>query len=324
MQKTIRLKDWVEQWLGEILPTVVKPTTIQMYEDTMKRHILPGLGDECLADISSEKVKDWLQKLSKTVVPGTQNGQMTEGSIRNTLSVLSGCLRDAQKQGLIACNPCKDIGWVLEPKNLTKSQEWLNEEEIRELMPQLASYQDQDGYPLGLGFQLVLYTGITLSEASALRWQDVDLEKEVLYIRSFLAFQHGVEESGDPRYEVEELVGRKNREVPVPTFLIRQLKELKQEYEPAEESFVLSRSEKEPMSLDRMRKALSRRAASCGMEKVTPRMLRDTYAMRAVKAGASSDMIAELMGFASSKQVIRRYMPMRMENKRELINKMYQ
>lgn len=40
-------------------------------------------------------------------------------------------------------------------------------------------------------------------------------------------------------------------------------------------------------------------------------------------AGATSDTIAELMGFASSQQVIRRYMPKTVTDKRELMKKMF-
>lgn len=42
-----------------------------------------------------------------------------------------------------------------------------------------------------------------------------------------------------------------------------------------------------------------------------------------MRAGASSDMIAELMGFASSQQVIRRYMPKNVTDKSELVKKMF-
>ena len=41
-----------------------------------------------------------------------------------------------------------------------------------------------------------------------------------------------------------------------------------------------------------------------------------------MRAGASSDMIAELMGFSSSRQVIRRYMPHMSSDKQELVERM--
>lgn len=53
-------------------------------------------------------------------------------------------------------------------------------------------------------------------------------------------------------------------------------------------------------------------------------MLRDSYAMRAVRAGATSDELAELMGFASPQQVIRRYMPRKAGDKRRLVDRMFE
>lgn len=45
--------------------------------------------------------------------------------------------------------------------------------------------------------------------------------------------------------------------------------------------------------------------------------------MKAVRAGATSDVLAELMGFASPQQVVRRYMPRVSEDKRLLIDRMF-
>ena len=104
---------------------------------------------------------------------------------------------------------------------------------------------------------------------------------------------------------------------------MRTLEKLQKSYQGNPEDFVLGNQADEPVRVDRMRAALQRRSHMCGMDTVTPRMLRDTYAMRAVQAGATSDLIAQLMGFASSQQVIRRYMPANKMNERELLDRMF-
>ena len=123
---------------------------------------------------------------------------------------------------------------------------------------------------------------------------------------------------------MEQLTGRKKRTIPVPELLLKELEETRRQYQGQPEEFVLRKSEKEPVRMDRMRAALMRRANACGLGNVTPRMLRDTYAIHAVKAGASSDAIAELMGFASPQQVIRRYMPRTVSDKKTLVKKMFE
>lgn len=293
------LEDWTRVWIQEVLPGVIKETTIVMYRDTMERHVLPALGQKDLQELDSQAVELWLSRLKNTQIPGTIQGKMTEGMVRNTLSILSGCLRDAQKYGLIGRNPCRKPSWAVPEKNLWEDREWLDEEQIEKLEPLVMQYRDENGYPKGICFQLVLYAGLSMSEALALRWKDVDLDRSVLHVRYFLADRK-------EQRELEKAAGRREREIPIPDFLAGRLLKIRSIYGTDEEYFVTNPSEQEPAHMDTMRAILLRRSQRAGAGRVTPRMLRDTYGIRAVQAGATSDMIAELMGFASAQQVVRR------------------
>lgn len=314
--KVRTLEDWTRVWIQDVLPGVIKETTIAMYRDTMERHILPALGQKDLQELDSKVVELWLFRLQNTQIPGTIQGKMTEGTVRNTLSVLSGCLRDAQKYGLIGQNPCLKPSWAVHGKNLWENREWLDEEQIEKLEPIVMQYRDENGYPKGICFQLVLYAGMSMSEALALRWKDVDLEQSMIHVQYFLAVRK------DQR-ELEKVAGRKERNIPIPDFLAQRLLKIYKIYGTNEEYFVTNPSEQEPVHMDTMRAILLRRSQRAGVGRVTPRMLRDTYAIRAVQAGATSDMIAELMGFASAQQVVRRYMPRIPCDKKNLVNQMY-
>lgn len=78
-----------------------------------ERHILPYIGDVKLVDLTSGKIEQWIESLRNQDIPFTMDGKMKEGTIRNTLSVLSGCLRDAQKRGMIQDNPCVKVADVI-------------------------------------------------------------------------------------------------------------------------------------------------------------------------------------------------------------------
>lgn len=301
------LEEWVYIWLREVLGGVVKKTTVRMYAEAMEHHILPSMGRMQLEEITEAAVSDWLERLRDTKMTGTKRGCMTEGTLRNTLSVLSGCMRDAQKYGLIEKNPCLQAAWALKETNVGEENAWLTKEQVQALDPSLIAYKDEDGRPLGIGLRLVLYTGMTLSEAAALQWKDIHTKEKQIDIHRFVAARRQ-EFGNERRYELESLTGRKKRSVPIPDFFCKDLVQLEQEFGQDPELFVVGGG-KEPARIDRLRAALQRRASKCGLEEVTPRMLRDTYAMRAVQAGATSDLITRWMGFASSQQVIRRYMP---------------
>lgn len=324
-EKICILDEWVQAWITEVLPGVVKESTLLMYKKTMERHILPVLGKIRLEELSSEVIQGWVEKLRQEIVYGTINGYMTEGTVRNTLSVLSGCMRDAQKYGLISENPCLKPAWSISCRNLNEHRDiWLGEEQMRCLEPLMMQYRSAEGYPLGIGFQLVLYTGLFMSEAAALRWKDIDFTIKVLSVHYFVAAEKRPEEDGGGNvYYLEKVNGRREREVPVPDDFCQKLASIKERFQKGEEDFVLENSGSGPVGLDRMRAALLRSGRKAGLGRVTPQMLRDTFAMRAVHAGATSDMIAELMGFASPQQVVRRYMPQNTVDKRELVNRMY-
>lgn len=212
------LAEWVYIWTRNVLPNVIKETTVCMYTETMERHILPYLGKERLEDVTEDAVMRWVKSLQNTPMQGTQNTYMTEGTLRNTFSVLSGCMRDAQKIGLIARNPCTELSWTLRAKNIWEEKQWLDDDQLNILKPVLFEYKDENGYPLGVGFQMLLCTGITLSEAAALRWREIDFEKGEFRLQYFIAVKREYGSGGTRRYEPEPLTGRKRRTVPVPFF----------------------------------------------------------------------------------------------------------
>lgn len=318
------LKEWVYVWIREVLPNVVKDNTRVMYGETMERHILPVLGEQKLTELSETVIRQWIIRLQNAQIPGTIKGQMTEGTVRNTLSVLSGCLRDAQKYGLIVENPCMSSSWKVPGRNLWENHEWLDEEQITRLETLVMQYQDERGYPAGIAFQLVLYTGMTLSEASALQWKDVDLEQGTIHVRNLVITRRTQTQNTPAEVLMEAAEGRRKREIPIPDFLIRRLRNIRESYPCEDDDFVISSSKQNPVTMEKMRSVLYRCSQNAGVGRITPRILRDTYAIRAVQAGATSDMIAELMGFASAQQVVRRYMPKAVADQREFVNRMYE
>lgn len=105
------LEDWVQIWLHSILLNAVKESTRNMYADIMEHHIFPPLGDKKLEELDSQMIQRWIESLREQNIPGCGGKNMAEGTVRNTLSVLSGCMRDAQRYGLIRTNPCLESAW---------------------------------------------------------------------------------------------------------------------------------------------------------------------------------------------------------------------
>lgn len=327
----VTLDDWIYVWIREVTTQSVKLSTTRMYADTLSHHVQPYLGAIRMEQMNTEVIQQWMTRMREQYILHPKGNPMTEGTLRNILSVLSGCLRDACKYRLIEDNPCTAVSWIPKQKNLWDDKSRLDEEALTVLEPFMETYQSGEGYPLGIGYQIVLYAGLTLSEVVALRWKDVDFAHHQICVRYF-----AVENRKEPEFEIsasgrtdrhsaqnlEEASGRRKRKIPIPVFLNRRLQELRSRYDAEPEEFVLQDDDGQPVQIDRMRAALIRAGKANGLKHLTPRSLRDTYAMRAVRAGATSDVIAELMGFSSTRQVIRRYMPHMTSDKEELVERM--
>lgn len=315
------LYEWIYIWIYEVLPGMMKESTITAYKSILEKHVLPGLGEKKLADITSGDIREWLKRLRSEKVPGAVHDNLMESTVYNTLSVLNSCMRDAQKYRLIGKNPCLKYTREISSRNLYENPVCLDEDQLIRLEQVLFQYRSKEKYPLGIGFQLMLYAGLHLSEALALRWRDVNPARKSLYVQSFVSQIRGSKEPG--RYQLEQNTGYRKREVPIPEFFLQRLMDIRAQFTAGEDAFVVNPYVKEPMSPECMRAALARKGVQAGCGRVTPQMLRDTYAMRAVKAGAASDVIAELMGFSSPQQVVKRYMPGRADSKWELVSWMY-
>ncbi len=317
------LDDWVYLWIREILPNAVKERTRLMYGETMERHILPHIGTLKLSDLTAERINRWINTLKMQKMPCTMEGKMKEGTVRNTLSILSGCLRDAQKRGLIKENPCIEVAEVMTSRNVYEEKEWLTSEEIVGLQPEFSAYRAENDYPIGIAYELILYTGISLSEVLTLQWKDVCEDARTLQIRSVLVLRNTTRaDSGF--FEVEELRGHRKRNVPVPEKLMEKLRKIRIQYQRTGEEYVVSEMGDSLLRQDRFRTYLMRCSKRKLKRNVTPRMLRDTYAIYALKAGADSDTVAGLLGFSSSKQIIRRYMPEKVMNQQQIVESVYE
>ena len=154
----------------------------------------------------------------------------------------------------------------------------------------------------------------------ALKWKDLSESDRRIQIHSIVLLQ----EEGT---EVGELKGRKKREIPVAADLMERLQKIRMQYFRTDEDYVILETGDGPLRQDRFRAYLSRCSKRILHRTVTPRMLRDTYAIYAIyalKGGMDSDTVAELLGCSSSRQVINRYMPRKSCDRRKIVEQIYE
>jgi integrase len=142
--------------------------TLEHYRYILKNHLLPALGRKRLQDISTDDVAQLISQLRRKGLSGK--------TISSALIPLNRIFSHAVRRGHISENPVLRLERHERPRLQRREQRVLNHEEIAALLDCcLPRYR-----PL---LTTALYTGMRLSELLGLSWQDIDFDRQVIYVR---------------------------------------------------------------------------------------------------------------------------------------------
>jgi integrase len=134
----------------------------------LKKHLLPGFGDEALCEITRQEIQVYVAHL-------TQQGYAPK-SIDHVHDVLSAVLRTAVKWGHIAENPARGVDL---PKLRTVRPKWALTTTTPPAAALLKKLPPMERAMVGLA----ILSGLRRGELFALRWQDIDQQSRVLTVR---------------------------------------------------------------------------------------------------------------------------------------------
>jgi integrase len=140
---------------------------------------------------------------------------------------------------------------------------------------------------------LGLRTGLRLGELRGLRWRDVDLDGSRIHVeQSVTAVGIGTPKSG------------KGRSVPLAHDIREVLGQQRRQQKPG--TLVFAQPDGSPLAHITIHRALRRAASSAGIDrKVTPHLLRHTFASHAVLAGVPLRVVQEWLGHADISMTMR-------------------
>lgn len=213
-----------------------------------------------------------------------QNRGKKPASVNNALDALGTFFSWAEGAGLVQSDPTRSVKRLKEQKQPPK---WLSRRELGALVRAAQKHGSLKEQAL---VALLLHTGLRVSEACALRFEDVVVKE-----RS----GHVVVRSGK---------GSKYREVPLNATARRVLADYLAVHPGGEWLFPGGKGSKlldRPMTARAAEKALARLSRLAGIEPVTPHRLRHTFCKSLVDAGVSLDRVAVLAGHESLNTVAR-------------------
>ena len=167
------LREYISFWQETYDKHQSRPTTYAAHNYVFKNHILPGLGDIVLSELTSEMVGDFLEERRRFGNHRPGSSGLGEETMRHIHRLLQQCLDQAIRDGLISENPAKAFRYR---KSTTVKANIMTPLEMEDYL----DAAERLGYlPM---FMLALTTGLRQSELIALKWSDLDIESRTLTI----------------------------------------------------------------------------------------------------------------------------------------------
>ncbi len=304
VKNTERFADVASEWLDHLRPKV-KESTFNKYHNLLESYILPCFSEIKLQNISHEFIEKHCSELLKT--GGICQKGLSPKTVSDILSVIRSILKYASASGRGVLNDGRSV----RVKQRTKEIKVFSKSEQERLL----SYLQQNPNNINTGIMLCLFTGMRVGEICALRWEDLSLPEQTVYVHQTM--QRIQNKSGTaPKTRVVITTPKSScsiRIIPLPEFLVTYISSC---CEPATGFFLTNSSQKyiEPRTMQNHFKQVIK---ACGLESVNYHILRHTFATRCVELGFDVKTLSEILGHANVSITMNRYVHPTFELKKE-------
>ncbi len=289
----------------------VKNSTYVRYRYLIEKHIDPYFAHSDIMQIEDGQIEEMLYDK----YTGTAGKKLSEKTIHDILSVFRSIISYAEEKDCIPAGKLK----MRVPQYIVKRKE-----KKIEVMPTCerltleAHLLKNRHRPREFGILLAMYTGLRIGELCALRWKDIDLKSNVLYVNHTLLRLHDYSDGAGGRKTRVVLDTPKThsscREIPLSSFLAECLAEMHLGG-CDDENYLLSagKTPEEPRSYLYFYK---RQLELCGLPEYNFHILRHTFATRCVEEGFDVKSLSEILGHSNVKITMDRYVHPSLETKR--------
>ena len=291
--KKVAVSEYLGKWMRDFKFNVLKPSSYDRNEKTIKYQIEPFIGDIPLDELKTDDVQGMINQLKDDYAFST---------IKKAYDCINECLKFAVKRRDLSHNVAETA--VL-PKVMEYEEKEVkffedNEVELIEAESVRCYKNGKSVYRLGNMVIFLLNTGLRIGEALALKWTDIDFEKRTVKIRKNVIMVKDRDEDAENSYILIEQNSTKSKSgsriVPLNTDAFNALKRIHSLNGKREK--VLSTSKggcMYPRNADRMFRSILKR---CGLNPEGVHTLRHTFASRLFENGVDVKTVSSLLGHA--------------------------
>ncbi len=199
------LNEYLDKWLTESAKTRLREPTYDNYIFYLNKYIRGEIGEMKLSDIKPFNVQ-------KTYNAMTNRG-LSPRTVRYAHTILNSALSQAIKWQLLSNNPCSVVDL---PRQQRAEMKAFSPDEARRFLD--VAKKDRHG----IVFAFALASGMRPEEYLALKWSDIDFEKQTATVQRTVIWR-----KGGGWYFSEPKTSKSRRTMPLPNTLLRDLQKHK-------------------------------------------------------------------------------------------------
>ena len=283
------LREYIIFWQETYDRHQSRPTTYAAHHYVFKNHILPGLGDTQISELTSEMVGEFLEERKRFGNHRRSGFGLGEETMRHIHRLLQQCLNQAIRDGLLTENPAKAFRYR---KSTTVKANIMTPLEMEDYL----DAAERLGYlPM---FMLALTAGLRQGELIALKWSDLNMKKRTLTI----AEKRAVE-----RRELVEY-GSQTRSIRLTPEVV-DLLIMEHSKHPSSPLMFMHPATLKPYSPQMVRRMHKEIIIEAGLDHIRFTDLRHTCAIASLRNGMEAKELAQMLGHARTSMTRQNYTP---------------
>ena len=280
-KKTFTTAEHFEDWI-ERIKWGIRSNTLTAYKGYLSNHIHgSSIGGRAVGAVGATEMQKWMRHMKD------EKG-LSVKTVRLVFCMMKTGFQYAVESKRIKANPCDGVRSL---KQVKREVEVFSRTEQKKL--EAAVLENTDGRTFGI--TLCLYTGLRIGELCALKWSDIDWERQRLTVKQSLGrvYKHDGSEVKTEIREDEPKTDNAVRTIPLPKFLLAMLRTRRKS---SRSEYVISMKNGRFVQPRTMQNIFYRLLERTKLKHMNFHILRHTFATRALELSVNMNTLSEILG----------------------------